>query len=60
MTIRIVLDEQNFRDLVRGKVVKVRSQTVIGEEVEIILADIGFERMDELLWQAEQASESDP
>lgn len=43
LTIRIVLDEREFRDLVRGKVAKTRSSQ--GEDVELILADIGFARM---------------
>ena len=45
--IRVRLDEQEFRDLVRGAVVKTRSSQ--GEEVELILADIGFARMLDLV-----------
>jgi hypothetical protein len=39
----ISLEEDTFRDLVAGKVATVRSQT--GQEVRIILSDIGFGRM---------------
>lgn len=57
--IRIVLDDEQFSALVRGKVVTVRGRGTAADpqDVEIMLADIGFERMDELLWQAEQAAE---
>lgn len=53
--IRIVLDDEQFGALVRGKVVEVRADIGV-EPVQIVLADIGFERMDELLWEAEQAA----
>lgn len=44
--IRIILTEQNFKDLTAGKVVKVNE----GEEnVEIILADIGFYEMSQII-----------
>lgn len=72
--IRIVLDDEQFGALVRGKVVEVRTAmvgkpapipggdrdvavTITDVPVQIVLSDIGFERMDELLWEAVQAAE---
>lgn len=68
--IRIVLDDEQFSALVRAKVVELSVElvgkpeanpeiqvTITDIPVQIILSDIGFERMDELLWEAEQAAE---
>ena len=39
--IRIVLDQENFRTLVRGQVVEAKSPS--GQVVKIVLQDIGFD-----------------
>lgn len=41
--IRIALGEAEFRDLVAGRVA--RTKTASGQPVEVILSDIGWERM---------------
>jgi hypothetical protein len=48
--IRVRLDEAGFRELVAGKVV--RLVTTDGTGVELILADIGFDRMELALTDA--------
>lgn len=47
--VRVALDEDAFRKLVRGEVVRVRSR---GLWVELILSDIGFGRMEKALVDA--------
>jgi hypothetical protein len=43
MTEYVVLDEEAFRQMVSGGVVKTRSRS--GVEIHIILSDIGFNQM---------------
>lgn len=42
--IRVRIDEADFRQLVAGKVARLVSAK--GEVIEVILADIGFDRME--------------
>lgn len=54
MTIRIMLDEDGFRRLVRGETIEtVAESTATGriwtQAIEIALADIGFERIAEIV-----------
>ena len=48
MAIRIRLEEEDFRALVAGDVVKLKDQ-VSGRAIESILADIGFGMMENAL-----------
>ncbi len=48
MSIRVRLEEEDFRALVVGDVVTLKDQAS-GREVEIILADIGFGPMENAL-----------
>jgi hypothetical protein len=41
--IRFALDEKQFRQLVKGQVLRLTAHD--GTEIEIILSDIGFDRM---------------
>lgn len=52
---RAVLDEDAFRKLVRGEVVKLR--TADDHYVELILSDIGWGRMEKALVDALKESE---
>jgi hypothetical protein len=51
----IVLDAQAFRDLVGGKIVSVRD-AYVGDEVHILLSDIGFQAMQESIASAQNAA----
>ena len=51
MTTRIALDSEAFHKLVAGEIVRERG--VDGVAVEIILSDIGFAKMREILVEAE-------
>jgi hypothetical protein len=44
-TLRVVLDEAAFRELVAGRVAKVEAGMFDKTPIEIILADIGWARM---------------
>jgi hypothetical protein len=53
--VRVRLDEKEFRQLVAGKVVRLESAK--GEIVEMILADIGWDRMEFALTDAVMGKE---
>jgi hypothetical protein len=56
---RIVIDEAAFRELVNGRVAKQRiTPGLNGRMAEIILEDIGFARMYEILLEAVLAAEA--
>lgn len=57
-SIRIALGESEFRDLVAGRVAKSRAAS--GLMVEVILSDIGWERMTRAIAVAIGPSERDP
>lgn len=51
--IRIVIDERCFRELVNGRVAKQRlAPGLNGRMAEIMLEDIGFRRMHEIILEA--------
>lgn len=50
--IRIVLDREQFRDLVRGKIAVIETRSPRGLTVKIALKDIGWQVMGEEIAQA--------
>lgn len=55
--IRIVIDERTFRELVNGRVAKQRlTPGLNGRMAEIILEDIGFRRMHDIILEAAVAA----
>jgi hypothetical protein len=55
-SLKCVLNEANFADLVAGNAVKPANTWPPGQPVEIILSDIGWDRMMEAVWAAMDAS----
>ncbi len=55
MSIRVILDEREFRDLVAGRVVVPIAQPLMsGQVIEVALADIGFMRMQGIIRDAQR------
>lgn len=52
---RVVLDAKMFRELVSGRVVSLRD-VYVGEDVQILLSDIGFQAMQESIAFAQNAA----
>ena len=55
--IYVRLDEDEFRDLVRGKVVDAKAAGLTDARVQVILADIGFALMLDIIKGAEAEAE---
>jgi hypothetical protein len=56
-TLRVAMDEQQFRSIVAGGVAVL--STAAGERVELILSDIGFDRMRAAIDKAQGLSSAD-
>lgn len=58
--IRVALNEEDFRNLVAGKVVTISSGRVVrGISVEIILSDIGWGRMYAAIEEVDKGAQGD-
>ena len=54
MSIRITLDERDFRDLVAGRIARPEQRNPSAPVVEITLSDIGWLRMQRAITEAQR------